>query len=80
MITLNKENLRISEELVRNDKIKDEMFFSDLFKNNFIKYESSNKCYVCSVESAVLKELLENTKLLKTNNMYSISSIKVRIS
>lgn len=54
------------------------MFFSDLFKNNFIKYDSTNRCYICSVESNVLKELLENTKLLKANNMYSISSIKVK--
>lgn len=77
-LILRKENIRISEELVRNDKIKDEMFFSDLFKNNFIKYDNTNRCYICSVESSVLKELLENTKLLKSNNMFSISSIKVK--
>lgn len=75
---LNKESLRISEELIKNDKIKDEMYFSDLFKANFIKFDNKLKCYVCQVESVVLKELLENTKLIKTSNLYSISSIRVR--
>ena len=53
------------------------MFFSDLFKKNFVKHEKLAKYYVCHIDANVVKDLLESTKLIKANNMYSISSIRV---